>query len=623
MKVMTLGCCRLLAGVLFVTALLSSPSVFSQDSGWLEQDPCSNQVSRLKGRTPYAAFPAIRANRCQSVLPVLKEMYESQRGAYRDEILLLCAGLWNPDRGNFPVQAAKFREVRSVYLDLLRLALEAPSTAVAAARLAEHWEVGEELKEELGSLVRRAGGEGGDRFAKAYLPALKFLLSEKGGGASSDLEDAYVALLSNSSTAQGIEVNQMAATALGELRSENPEAIKGLIKGLFLVSTDAGTTFKESLEALLKIGAPTVPYLVDVLESGPGDEKVKYLREFAVKNAIPEWKWHSGMKIPLVLAQLRDERSAATVIGDLGRPIIEPAGLSNSLRMDWTIAQTNRIKFDSFALMSTFEKGVMVDALRTIRGRSVEGSARLQLSFALAFNFTPEGLDTLFRTVHETELEQGDLPPLARESDFVIRFLQPLAYAVDYRNLQRFQDIFVDGFDENFWDISRAEDINEKLQQVDITVLLRVPQVCREELDCYLEVLRGNPWSNPAEGEAFNLSEYEGVDVRETAYIHAMARTKAALVLGRWKADQKQRVAILGALGKVYSALPYDSELYDDLRRALMLGLERQGRETPDQTAAAIGTLVTGEAGKGAAAVVWNQRLRALQHFLGNRRDDK
>jgi len=550
-------------------------------------------------------------------------MYETGRGAYRDEILVLCAGLWNPDSGNFPAQAARFPAVKEIYVELLRLALETPSTAGIAASLAEQWEVGKELEPALLALLRRAPAEGGSRFAGAFLPALRLVASGNKGEASAELEDVYIALLNNSRSSQGVEVSKQAALALGSLRSENPDAIRGLIKGLFVVSTEGRTAFKESLRALLSIGPPAVPFLVDVLESGSGAGRVEYLRVFAVKNGVPDWKWRVGMRIPMVLAQLRDERAAGAIVSDITAPVIEPAFLPDRQRMNWTIAQTNRIKFDSWALMSTFNKDVTFDALRAIRDRNVEGSARLQLCLALAFNFTPEALDTLFRVVYEAGPPTEDLPSPTRESDFVIRFLQVLAYAVDHRNLERFQSVFVDGFDENFGDVERAEDIQEKLSQVDIRILLRVPVVCRNNRDCYLEVLKGNPWSDPAEKEAFYPSDYEGVGDRETKYILAMARTKAALVLGRWEADEEQRAEIVGVLAEVYSALPYDSELYDDLRRSIMLGFERQGRKDPGKVITALENLIAKETGKGEGATVWNQRLQALQTSLEHRKEGK
>lgn len=69
-------------------------------------------------------------------------------------------------------------------------------------------------------------------------------------------------------------------------------------------------------------------------------------------------------------------------------------------------------------------------------------------------------------------------------------------------------------------------------------------------------------------------------------------------------------------LTEVYSALPYDDEIYGDLRTCILLGLERMGRKTPEKVADVVRSLADREAGKGGAALVWNQRLNALRLFL-------
>ena len=609
--------------VLAVVISISSPAA-GQAVHRASDDPCPGLVKEVSGRSPRAAFAAVRENRCQDALPVLQEMYKSGRGAYRDEILMLLSGLWSPDAGIHPEQASRFPKVKGIYLDILKEAFQTPTTAPTAARLAEQWDVGKELKGDLVALLRRAAAEGGHRFAGAFLPALRLLMSAKPGAVpGKKLEDAYIALLNSSPETQGFEVNILAARALGELRSRKPEAIKGLVKGLFLTSADGKSGFDASRDALLNIGKPVVPYLVDVLDAGPRGAGEEYLRLFAARRGAPDWIWRTGRQIPMVLAQLRDKRAARTIIKDMSRPVIEPVALPHWQRRDWTIHQVTRITFDGWALMSIFNKDVMSDALRAIRDRKEEGSARLQLAYALAFNFTPEAVDTLFRVVHEAGERERGLPPPATDSDFVTRFLMAVAYAVGHSNLARFRNVFVDGFDKYFGDVERADDILEMLSMLHVQILLRVPAVCRKNLDCYLEVFRGNRWDGPSHEEVFDPSNFRGVEERETMYILACGRTKAALVLGRWKASKKQRARILAALAEVYADLPYDAEIYDDLRRGILLGLERQGRKAPGKAIAVLKNLMSGEADKGADAVEWNHRLRALQIFLEHESRDK
>jgi len=277
----------------------------------------------------------------------------------------------------------------------------------------------------------------------------------------------------------------------------------------------------------------------------------------------------------------------------------------------------------------------MRQALKIMRDRGTEGSARLQLALGLAFSFTPEAFATLLRVCYEPEIDEDewteeeiakaekDLEELglpAKESDFIIRFAQPLAYAVGPGELEAFNEVFVDGFEENFGEEEKAEDITEKLEQIDIKVLLAVPRACHKNLECYLNVLRGGPGKvEGREAQKYDPESIKGIDDRETEYVHAMGRAKAALILGRWKAAKKDRATILQAFAEQFSALPYDDELYGDLRQTILLGFERQAVKSKKSSLKLLNELMAAEAKKGKDAVkVWNQRLDALVYYVEN-----
>ena len=596
-----------------------------------EESECSKYVTQLGGDNPKAVFESVSEMKCQDAVPILKDMFDPRQGKYNREILRVISDIWDPSPQTYKAEAEKFAKKKPLYVEILRLALGSPETAVVAASNVEEWKL-QELKADLALMLEEDVKSSQPQFALAYAPALRSLSSPEMGGYSEDFEDVYVALLNSSPDIQGIEVNKMSAQALGEIKTKNPEAIKALIRGLFLVSKEGGTVFKESLKSLLQVGSDAVPFLVDIVESHPGDPAVRYMEEFAVKNAISQWKWRKGMRIPMLLAQLRDQRAAAALVVDIARPVIEPPNLPDTLRQDWTIAQTNRIKFDSWALMSIANPAVMEQALKTMRDRNVEGSARLQLSLALAFSFTPEAAETLLSVCHQPELDEdvmteeeiakveayrAQLGEPAKETDFVIRFLQPLAYSIDYAHLLQFNDIFVEGFDENFGEQEKAEDITEKLGQIDIKVLIGVPKACRKNFECYLSVLRGGPGKIEDNEERYDPDKVEGVDARESEYVRAMARAKAGLVLGRWTPTKEQRAELIKAFANQFTTLPYDDELYGDLRQVILLGFEHLGQTKSKDVLVAVKNLIEKEQKKGVEATkVWNQRLVALQYYL-------
>jgi len=600
-----------------------------------EESECSKYVSLLSGDDPRSVFSSLSEKKCQDSLPILKDMFDPRQGKYNKEIMRVLTEMWDPNPGVFKAEAEKFTKKRPLYIDMLRLALQAPETALMAASAVSEWQL-PELKNDLVKLLEEDIKSSQPQFATAYAPALRAITSENLGGVSETYEPIFLALINNSTDIQGIEVNKIAAEGLGFLKARNPDVIRALVRGLFVVSKDGGTIFKESIQGLLRIGADVAPYLVDIMESKPGDEKVLYMEEFAVKNAISEWKWRMGMRIPMLLAQLRDARAAVAFVHDLARPVIEPPNLPDALREDWTITQTNRLKFDSWGLMSVAVPEVMPETLKIMRDINVEGTARLQLALALAFYFTPEATKALFEVItlggeeEEEDIDEespeakaraafiASLPPPARESDFIIRYLQPLAYAVSYKDLEQFGDIFDDGFDEYFGEQDKADDIREKLDQIDVKVLLGVVKACKDQYACYLSVFNGGPGLVEGnEDNKYDPDSVKGVDDRESEYVKAMARAKAGLVLGRWNAKKEEREEISKAFEKAFSTLAYDDELYGDLRQVILLGWERLGAKDGKATAARLRTLMEQEDKKGADPVrVWNQRLDALALYL-------
>jgi hypothetical protein len=593
-----------------------------------EESECSKYVSLLGGTDPKEALENIAEKKCQDAVPIMKDMFDPRQGKFNKEIIRVLTRIWAPNPDEFKTEAEKFEKKKPLYVELLRLALQSPDTAsLAAANIAE-WKL-LELKPDLLKMMREDVKTAQPQFSSAYAPALRLLAADE-MGLSEDLEDMLIGLANNTPDIQGIEVNKLAVEGLGKLKTKNPEGIKALVRGLFLVAKDGGTTFKESVKSLLQVGQAATPFLLDIMESKPGDEKVRYMEEFAVKNAISEWKWRKGMRVPMVLAQLRDTRAAGAMLRDIARPVIEPANLPDALKLDWTIEMTNSLKFDSWGIMSVATPEIMTEALKIIRDRNVEGSARLQLALGLAFNFTPASMETLLKVSYEAQVDveeedtdeakaaaKPSLGEVAKESDFVIRFVQPLAYGLDAAHLEQFNDIFVDGFDENFGDVEKSEDIQERLDQIDIKVLIAVSGACKDNVTCLLTVFEGGPGKVEGNSVVYDPDTVKGIDDRETEYVKAMARAKAALHLGRFAGKKEERAEILKSFGKTYAALAYDDELYGDLRQIILLGMERQGMANTAGAAAMLRDLIASEDKKNVESVkVWNQRLEALLYFI-------
>lgn len=570
-----------------------------------EASDCSKYVSQLEQMTPdkddpRALFERISEQKCQDAVPYLARWFEASGGIYGGEVMRLVNAIWNPDRKSFEEQATKFTAVRGDYVSLLRVVLKNPEYALLASDLAGREGIAD-LKEDLIALLNEVTvKDSKPQFERAYgraMTALGVFTSDaeaeeyKGLDAVNDLSDELlVALLTRTSDRQDIDANKKAAVALGKKKTDNPEAIKALIRGLFIANGAART---ESIEALLRIGLPAVPYLLDIMMSKPGDEKVRYMEEFAVTNSLDEWKWREGIWVRMLLAQLWDERAAIAFIQDLGSPVIAPVGMPKDLEEEWHRTQGNRFKFDSWGLMSTMNAGAAQAALRVLRTESVDIQARLNLALGMAFNFSPESTEMLFQAVYnptadaaddEEEEVKSDMPGPAFRADFVVPFMEPLCYAVRYSDLERFQEVFVDGFEEYFGDQDKPELIQEKLEDIDVGVLLGVPRHCQNDLDCYLKIVEGAVPPEVFDPEKAE-EKYEGkLDQRARDYFAAMARTKAALVVSRWPTGRvEERQQVLERLFKVlrenlFESAELDDGTYEDFRRALMLSLERYAR---------------------------------------------
>ncbi|MFH1530279.1 MAG: hypothetical protein ABIK09_06025 [Pseudomonadota bacterium] len=627
-----------------------------------EESECGKYVAMLGGQNPYGALKSIRDNRCQDALEPLKGMIKPD-GARNADIIRLVIDLWDPNAVEFKIEAEKFAGKKGLYKDIMALGLEQPETALLAATAISDWQM-YDLRPNLVAMIATDLERPSPEFVKSYQNALRAALGievdDQGEmvityDPESTQEEMYVKLLNSMhDESDYIQVNRMAALALGKLRAKSPEAIKALVKGLFMVSKSGQHIVPTVLLTLLRIGPPAVPALLDIVTSLPGDPKVRYMEEFAIPNGISDWRWRRGDRIPLVLSRIRDPQTAMPLLRDMTRPMVQPAGLSKQLLEDWTITQTNRIKFGQAALMSVGEgPAFQQTALRAMRDMRTPVEARLDLALALAFKAKSESIDTLFKVIfveEESDEDEGDfeqeapaapapvdaaakvdgeaapaegapapataavkeepLPPPATQADFVINFMMTLVYALDADHLELFDRIFEADFDEIFAETQGADAILERLKKEDLQVLLNTVRVAGKDYQKWLDIFKGQK----VRGEG-DLT-FDPTKIKDKFYV-SMARTKAALQLSTWSLGKKKKADLVALYLQTYKDLEYNPD-FDDFRRSVLLGIERQAVGNKEFVLT-FEDFLTEERKKESAfpaARFWNQQVEALLFFL-------
>lgn len=412
---------------------------------------------------------------------------------------------------------------------------------------------------------------------------------------------------------------------------EDPEQIKDIIGGMFTPSLDGKRTMMDSINWVVEIGEPAVPLLVEILLARPMDGTAQFMVDYGLKNGVPEWRWRTGMAAAMALSQIRDPEAAVPLLDDLASPIAQPEGLNERDIELWSVDHFNRLRFDAWGLMSLFRPELQTKSLAILRDRKIEAEARLQLAVSLAYVFQPASMKTLLAVVKdhamesddddEGEEEEAESPEVGeplRDAANVIRFLPLIAQGLDFDHLPIFTRIFFDEFDDNFSESSGVEAVLEKRQDLDVQIPITVLKACRKNLECYLAVLEGNAAQDDGSDTKWDPADVQTGDPESDTYLRALGQTKAALVVGRWETTAQGAEDLVKKMDAIYTRYPY-SPVYDDLRLALVLGLERQGLRTPQAAAGILKERMKMELMKGEDAVeYWNQRLQSLVLFLEN-----
>jgi hypothetical protein len=306
---------------------------------------------------------------------------------------------------------------------------------------------------------------------------------------------------------------------------------------------------------------------------------------------------------------------------------------------DWTITQTNRIKFEQAAIMSVGSgPEFYAIALRAMRDQQTPVEARLDLALALAFKQTPEAMDTLFAVIFEEEASEENeadnaaeaakvkkeeanaiegnedlaaMPGTATQADFVINFMLPLAFSMDASGLELFDRIFEADFDEIFAETEGADAILDRLKKEDMELMLKLINACGTSYDNWVAAFKGQRVVNKS-----NDAEFDPAKITDKFYVF-QARTKAALKLSTSNPAGEQKTDLAMLMLDTYKALEYNPD-YDDFRRAMLLGMERIGKGEPEflrkleDAREEFKSKESTESG----AKFWNQQLDALVFFL-------
>ena len=205
------------------------------------------------------------------------------------------------------------------------------------------------------------------------------------------------------------------------------------------------------------------------------------------------------------------------------------------------------------------------------------------------------------------------MPPPVKGADFMIQFGRILAYSVSEKTIKTFKEVFGEEFETYFGDVPNNQDILERLSWEDVKALIEVTDRCSGAKGF-------EPCLKLFKEPQFTTVKFEGG--RDTrAFVETMARTKAALILGRMKA-KGQEERLLQEFGKTMTEEAFDGS-YDDLRRAILLGFERMAEA--GNKALVVKKLAQLETdlpakGKGHKEEIrtWVQRISALIFFIDN-----
>ena len=403
-----------------------------------------------------------------------------------------------------------------------------------------------------------------------------------------------------------IESRRDACRTLGSMERLSDVGIRALIKGLFFVTPKGDFILSECMDALIRQGPAAIPRLLDVLRADDNAFSQEVL-DLAGKCGVPEHRVRRGPVVPMLLGLIVDPRTARPLMEDMTRSFIMPRGLAGSELQQWTIDQTNRLKFELRALSYLrLSDELLRQATRAIRTLETPIGARLDLALALAYQGTPQASDALLRVISPgTPGEEDGMPPVATQQSFLAVFLAPLALGLHPNDLERFDSIFGLGSTSPTGEFA-SEHVRTRLAAPDIKLLLSVTRLCRTDTDC---------WDSLRKGRSVRKgSTAIGPEHLPSAFVRTKVLTKAAILLGASAAPSEDRSQQAFYFLQAFRD-SFSEEDQDDYRRALLIGVHRMLQGDINFNSVLESALTRLD---GSFHGLWRQELQALllrQHF--------
>ena len=357
-----------------------------------------------------------------------------------------------------------------------------------------------------------------------------------------------------------------------------PGSLQGLLVGLL-----SDQTYTKSHAALVWRGAEAAQFLVQLLNAPPGHPSIRYFETYAGKLGVPPWRWRQGWRIPLVLADLRENGVERALLHEVAKPLGPPPPAGPE-RDDWARENIARLRVVSRGLAATLDEATLSVALSVLADPTLDWFARAELTRVVGLHAgrrATVALQHMLPDRNAGESNEGALGDLALTAlpggGLHWGLVQALALAA------RVGSEGVLGGACRDWVSSRARWWSRKPAEVyqpspcclRLEETVRMTLICKDNRDCYRGVLLDGMGVNSATGERFGPCDRQGC--ADLLAVRAHCRMKAALIIPSLPPPPRGPDDTLGILADAWMTLP-GSDAYEDVRFALLLGLERAAR---------------------------------------------
>jgi len=339
-------------------------------------------------------------------------------------------------------------------------------------------------------------------------------------------EDLLLKLAVEDPNKQGVEVNARAVAMLGILKVD--KAIPAIIKALFLRDAGKAEVYMPARNALTAIGGPKVAEAVLKVFMDKDPE----FAEWTKKVGLFEWEWKEGPKLVQVLRDLRDRKSAMSLVESIGKAIDASRAPQtfSTMRKDltWEGYIDSRWQITTFAIASMDDglNGPVADKIAEVMAtRGLIAQQRTLPAVGLAISGAKDGWAALVKGFKATDgRERADM-------------VTALSFAVGADNLAD-------------WDAVLAKDKTEgvviALKDSAVEARLKVVQDCKKEANCYVQRLETGDALAKEKSAIMLMHGYAPADTLLPKVVEAFDKSQPS--------DMTLRQILIVALGKLAGA---------------------------------------------------------------------